>query len=256
MKYKFFLYFALAATLLVILYFLWPLPFWYLSSRIVLPAVEKTTDAAQAIASPVSILFRIDDLAKENKRLEEENAVLKSGLIKATEQTSICTLYSKEFASANQSEVAAIARVTGRTPRGQSQTLVVDKGGQDGVREGAAVMTSGYLVGRVKRVDSSSSEVLLISSYLSMVPAITGTGRQTGLVRGGLEGLFLIELPINAKIGESEAVLTSGLGGDFPPGLSIGALAQSPGIKKGPFRSLKIISPINFSSIEFISILK
>jgi len=256
MKYRFYLYFALAAVLLVVLYFLWPLPFWYLSSRIILPAIEKTTDAAQAITSPVSVLFRVDDLARENKKLAEENTVLRSELVKATEQTSICTLSSQEFSSTSHSDVAAIARVTGRTPRGQSQTLIIDKGSQDGVREGAPAIVSGYLVGRVKRVDSSSSEVLLISSYLSMVPAVTGTSRETGLVRGGLEGLSLIELPINAKVGENEAVLTSGLGGDFPPGLAIGTLAQTLGVKKGPFQSLKIESPVNFSSIEFISILK
>lgn len=256
MKRGFYLYFAVAFILIIILYEIWPVPFWFISREVILPAAQMSSDAAKIIASPFSVLANFNSLEKDNKKLTQENNQLRAELAKLSEQSHICSSATAEILSSSSYENAKVAKVVGRTPWGYRESLVVNAGQNDSIREGAAVLSNGYLVGRVKKVHSSQSEIELISSHVSLIPAILEKSRESGLIQGKLEGLSMIEVPTNANIEANEKVLTSGLGGDLPSGLLIGETLPIVGVKKGPFQTLKISSPINFSSIEFVSILK
>jgi rod shape-determining protein MreC len=146
--------------------------------------------------------------------------------------------------------------VIGRTPYSFNQSIVLDKGSTDGVKEGAAVISQGYLLGRIVVADPRKSEVRLIFSHLSRIPAMIESTHESGLVQGGLEGLILNDVSINAKISPGDKVETSGLGGDLPPGILIGTVSEILGIKGGLFQSAKIESQIKPTSIEVVSIIK
>ena len=256
MKKRFYFYFAAALILVVILYEIWPDPFWLVSRRVILPLAEKTTDGVKIMASPFSVIANFNALEEENKQLEAENNELRAALAKQKEQSHICASVTEEIKSSSAFSIASVAKVTGRTPRGYRESLIVDAGKQDSIREGAAVISNGYLVGKVKKVYDSQSEIELVTSHVSLIPAILEKSRESGLAQGGLEGLMLIDVPTNAKVEANEKVLTSGLGGDLPSGILVGATLPVVGVRKGPFQSVKISSPINYSAIEFVSILK
>lgn len=117
------------------------------------------------------------------------------------------------------------ARVIARDPHGWRDHIVIDKGTADGVYNNAAVLGQSSLIGRVTSASLSSSVVMLISDPQSSVSGrvqgnrsllvVEGTARTDGLIR-----FDCLESGDRVQVGD--LVITSGLGGVFPPGLPIG----------------------------------
>jgi len=247
----------LAIVLLVILYEIWPVPFWYLSKKVILPIGEKTSDVFAVLVSPFRFLGRISGLDGVNKNLQDENQALTAEVARLNDNIHLCSGINKE---ANLSRIQGygtiVASIVGRTPSSSSQTIIVNVGAKDQVKVGAAVLSSGYLIGQVKKVDNGQSEVHLIFSHDSLIPSVLEKTRETGLTQGGLEGLFLTEIPATTTVSVKDKVLTSGLGGDLPSGILIGETENV--VKQGDnlFQSIKLNSPIDVSSLEVVSIVK
>jgi rod shape-determining protein MreC len=247
----------LSILLLVILYEIWPLPFWYLSKNVILPAGEMTSDAANAAISPFRFLLNISNLDKENKQLVQQNEDLTAEVARLNENVHLCSAVNQEVnLSKIEGQSTVVARIVGRTPNSSNQIIIINAGTNDQVKEGAAVLSSGHLIGQVKKVDSNRSEVKLIFSHDSLVPAILEKTRETGLIQGGLEGLSLTEIPATANVAEQDRVLTSGLGGDLPAGILIGSTRGALKEKDNLFQSIKVLSPVGVSTLEVVSVVK
>lgn len=255
MKKGFLVRFILAVILLLILYEIWPLPFWLFARKVVLPVAHQTMVGVRIIGSPFELVAKINGLAKENKKLEEENQVLKSQSALAVEKAHICDSLAKETNTSRVGNFNLLpARILGRTPSSSNQIIIIDKGKNDGVVGGAAVLSNGYLIGVVSVSHDNQSEVKAITSHNSLVPAVLEKSRQSGLVQGGLEGLTLTEVPVSSELKEGENVLTSGLGSDLPEGIMIGKLKGKAIKTSGLFQSFKIDFPIQVSTLEVVSV--
>jgi rod shape-determining protein MreC len=107
-------------------------------------------------------------------------------------------------------------------------TLRVDKGSLDGIVSGAVVVSPEGLVGRVGAVTAHTSEVMLITDSSVKVACEIETldaVRPRGILLGGDEEALLIGYLRNAgEVLPRSRVLTSGLGGVFPKGLTVGTL--------------------------------
>lgn len=253
---NFFIKFFLGAFLVIILYKIWPFPFEVFARSVVLPSAYKIENIAKESMAPFRLIGKINGLDKENKRLREENQVLNAQVAQTQEKSQICLeLKGEAGASSSLGKELIPARIIGRTPEEFNRSIIVDSGSNSGVRQGAAVVSMGYLIGRVDKVLASQSEVFLITNHSSFVPAVLISSRETGLVQGGLEGLVLTEVPVNSKIAEGESVLTSGLGGDLPSGIPIGKVSEIQ--KSGSlFQTVGIEYPIQISKVEMVSIIK
>ena len=103
-------------------------------------------------------------------------------------------------------------------------TLVINKGSQDGIREGAPVLCHEGLVGRVWEVRNHHSIVLLLTDRHSAVGvALTEHEGVYGIVKGtGKRWCELIHLSKHVVPKKGEVLVTSGLGGVFPKGIPVG----------------------------------
>ncbi|MCX6809552.1 MAG: rod shape-determining protein MreC [Candidatus Berkelbacteria bacterium] len=256
MNKNFVLKFILTVGLLIILYLIWPLPFLWVSKTILLPPIEKIGNVLEASVSPFRTLSKISKLDKDSKQLDNENQALEAQIAKLTETNYLCKEVQAEESTLLGKFFTQTARVIGRTPFSFNQTIIVDKGSNDSIKEGAAVLSNGTFIGKVTKVDASRSEVRLITSHDSLIPTILEQSRQTGIVQGGLEGLTLSDVSVDGKISAGENILTSGLGGDLPAGILIGQVSQIIGVEGGLFQSAKVNFPVNISSIEVVSIIK
>lgn len=247
----------LAIALLVILYEIWPLPFWYFAKKVILPTGEKVSVGLSYLISPFRFIASISDLDQENKSLQEENKNLTAEVARLNESIHLCSAVNQEV---NLSRVTAremvFAKIIGRTPNTGSQIIVISIGANDGIKEGAAVLSSGYLIGQIKKIDANQSEVRLITSHDSLIPSILEKARETGLTQGGLEGLSLTEVPATTKVSQGDKVLTSGLGGDLPAGILIGKTEAALKERNNLFQSIKISTPVSISSLEVVSVVK
>jgi rod shape-determining protein MreC len=117
------------------------------------------------------------------------------------------------------------------------ERVLVDKGARDGIYVGQAVLDSGGVFGQVARVEELTSEVILASDPAHAIPVqINRNGLRTiALGTGDTSRLKLPYLPTSADVVVGDLLVTSGLGGGFPPGYPVGTVAT---VKRDPAQSL------------------
>lgn len=117
------------------------------------------------------------------------------------------------------------------------ERVLVDKGANDGVYVGQAVVDAGGVFGQVARVGQLTSEVILVSDAAHAIPVqINRNGLRTVAVgTGDTQRLKLPYLPTSADVVAGDLLVTSGLGGGFPAGYPVGTIAE---VKRDPAQSL------------------
>ena len=120
-------------------------------------------------------------------------------------------------------------RVIARDPSPFVQAITLDRGTDDGVKEGMTIITWRGVVGRVSRVSPTSCKVLLITDTSSSISGRiqSSESRVTGIIRGRPEGGLLMQrIPQEETLQTGETVVTSDFGGLMPEGLVIGQIVQ------------------------------
>ena len=199
-------------------------------------------------------LYHLSSLGQENQKLIRENLELQSELSVLKEAQHENEILKQElgFASTKGDLKLIPANIIGRSITGFLRTIIIDRGAKDGVKAGQAILSQGFLVGTVKEVYDNSSEVNLITNYSSLVPVILQDSRATGLLRGGLEGLTVEEIPLNIKVGKGDQVVTSGLGGEIPPGVLVGKVGDVIFHEGEIFQKATVDSPVQIYYLEFV----
>ena len=108
-----------------------------------------------------------------------------------------------------------------------SRLIRVDKGSLAGVRKGAVAVVPEGLVGRVTGVTPHTAEIALLTDPSVRVACAVGAGSEKvhGILSGGeADGLLIRYLGGAERLSTPSRVVTSGLGGVFPPDLEIGTL--------------------------------
>ena len=106
------------------------------------------------------------------------------------------------------------------------QRLVLDAGSGDGVRIGQAVIDAGGLMGQVIAATPTTATVLLITDPDHAVPVMVARSGVRLVVYGSgrSDALQAADVPLSADVRAGDVLLTSGMGGRFPPGFAIGTL--------------------------------
>lgn len=203
-------------------------------------------------------LFHLGSISSENQRLIQENLDLQSQLaiLKEVQHENEILKNEMGFLSRKGDLNLKSTSIIGRSSSGYLKTIVIDRGAKDSVQTGQAIISQGFLVGTVTRVLENSSEAILITDNNSLVPVVLQDSRGTGLLRGGLEGLTVEDIPLNIPINKNEPVVTSGLGGDIPPGISVGQVEEVVSHEGEIFQKVSVKSPIQIYFLEFVFVVQ
>ena len=111
-----------------------------------------------------------------------------------------------------------------------------------GLLGGEPVVTVRGLVGVVDQVESRQARVRLLRNENTPVSARVARSRVLGIVDWdpGASRLRITKVPLHADMVSGDTLLTSGLGGVFPPGLLLGVVSD---IEEPPDRLLKEATP-------------
>ncbi len=161
------------------------------------------------------------------------------------------------------------------------QTMRIGKGASDGIRQGDPVVVPEGVVGRISRTAPHSSEVLLLTDSNSRIACelevpSEGLGTVRGILYGGnarlsrpknsdkkndLSLLYVIE-PLQLRYLDREftppprtRIITSGLGGAFPRGLTVGYLLDSSMEPDGLTRRAEAVPAADLASLENVFVL-
>jgi rod shape-determining protein MreC len=108
------------------------------------------------------------------------------------------------------------------------QRFTIDRGLNDGVYVGQALLDANGVVGQIVRVELFTSEAVLISDADHALPvAVNRNGLRTIVVgTGDSSRLRLPYLTNSADIEEGDLLVSSGLGGVFPSGYPVGRVLE------------------------------
>jgi rod shape-determining protein MreC len=109
-----------------------------------------------------------------------------------------------------------------------SHQVILNRGLRDGVFVGQPVIDAFGLIGQVVRVDAISSRVILITDVNHSVPVQVNRNGVRSIISGigDVHKLKLLFVPDTADIVVGDLLVTSGLGGRFPPGFPVAEVTQ------------------------------
>lgn len=254
--YKLIIVVIVAALLVLIIYPLGVLPIKNAVSKIVYPLSNGLTGISDTLTNFFDKIKNIKNLSTANQSLQDENTSLKAQLDVLNELKHENNILREElgFVKSQSGSKLIPVQIVGRSSSGFLQTLKLNKGSVDGIKKDKPVISHGYLIGTISQVGENFSEVFLITNSNSLIPVVLQQGRGTGLLRGGLGGLIVDEIPLDSSIVVGEEVLTSGLGGDLPSAIPIGKVEKIISQESEIFQTVSIFAPINFNKLEVIFI--
>lgn len=168
-----------------------------------------------------------NELMLENSRLHAERLLTHARLQRyaalEAENARLRAMLEATAAVTDRLRVAEIMSVSSNPYR---HAIVIDKGQQDGVYDGQALIDADGVVGQVIETGLLSSQALLISDPDHAIPVeVNRNGLRTiAFGTGEYDRLELQYLPNNADIEVGDLLVSSGLGGTFPAGYPVGVV--------------------------------
>ena len=131
------------------------------------------------------------------------------------------------------------------------QSVLLNVGARDGIRDGWATMDGIGLVGRISGVGERTSRVILLTDSNSRIPVAVQPSGQKAILSGDnsmLPPLDFLEHPDQIQPGDR--VVTSGDGEVFPAGLLVGSVVL------GNDNRLRVTLKADYQRLEFLRVLR
>lgn len=269
-------------------------PFKNVALTVSAPVDSVVRDAASPLSDIYDGITDRGDLVRENERLREEVEILQAQLADQQEVLlRIAELEAAlDVKSTRPEDQLLVASVVARDPSPLKRSIAIDRGQGDGVDEGMVVLSrEGSLIGTVSHAfqdfawirlisdpDSavnaqvntttppSDTEVLTLGTPApsdgpdpSATPAPSGAAAPVpvhGVAKGDLRNELVLELlPPEAPIESGSLVVTSGLGGNYPPGILIGSITAVELRPQAPFKKAFVKPSAGLSGLDTVLVL-
>lgn len=175
------------------------------------------------------------------------------------------------YVSQTPSDLVACRVIARGEMTGWWRTLRVNRGAADGLRAPMPVISEHGLVGRIEQISRHTAEVLLISDASSRVSVRVQPSRTPGILEGASPRLGRLDLPelllpvatldvdflaLHDAIQEGNEVVTSGLGGIFPPGIRVGTITGISVDHSGLYRRARIMPAADLHRLDTLYVVR
>ncbi len=138
----------------------------------------------------------------------------------------------------------------------QPIAAVINKGSQDSIKIDQPVINRFGLVGKVVEVTPDFSTVALLTDPANPVSGRITDSRQIGIVRFSPDiGMYFDNLPADAEVNKDALIITSGLGGVYPSGLTIASVDTAFAVRGEIKKTVKLTPAVNFYEIDELYVL-
>lgn len=225
------------------------------------PAQVSATSITDSVADVIAFFLELRTLRQRNAELEQINSGLESEIFRLSEVERENGELRRFFQFAQERPGLAlrgaqiIGRVIGEESTNFLDFILLDLGQIHGIQVGMPVVTDQGLVGRVSQVNSSTSEVLLITDVNSAVQARLQSSGVTGIIRGAARGSLIMDfIQQGVDFSEGEIILTAGLGGRFPKGIPIGRVIEKRQRDVDIVQQAIVQPLVDFNSLELVAV--
>lgn len=267
-------------------------PFRNMTLTVSAPVESTIRDAASPLKDMYDGITDRGDIVRDNERLKEQVEVLQAQL--ADQQQALLRIQELQDAlnvkAQRPEDQLLVASVIAQDPSALKRAIAIDMGQADGVDEGMVVLSrNGSLIGTVSRAYQNFAWIRLVSDPDSAVnaevnvtalpsgsgvltpeapaegeepratPAPSGTPVPVsvrGVVQGDLrDDLVLDLLPPESAIAAGSLVVTSGLGGNYPPGILIGSITDVEQRPQAPFKKALVDPSTKLDGLDTVLVL-
>ena len=226
------------------------------------PVQWVATQMAGAVSSVVEEYVYLVDVQRENERLEQENAQLRRRLEKLDaldreNRRLRSLLVLREQLGGEEISARVIAKEI--SPLFHVVRVKLDRGQDDKVEPGMAVVTTEGLVGQISTAEGRYSNVMLTVDEGSAVDVVVGRTGSRGILRGTGERdnykSRIQYLSRGDEVREGDTVYTSGLGQRFPANVKVGKISKVERKDFGLYQLVEVTPAANFSRLDEVLIL-
>lgn len=218
---------------------------WF-SSRFV--AVQEFLTAPRDMAS----------LRQRNTELEADVSELQAQVIQLQQEVGETQILAAlvDFSRANPENSYKAAAVIGRDPSPFLQYVIINRGSNDGIQRGMPVVTNQGLVGRVDAVIADAARIQLITDPASNVNVRLQNAEVDASLIGSVTGDVTLDLiPQDVALESGDLVLTSGLGGGYPPDLIVGQVVNPRKREFDLFQQAAVQPVVDFNRLQIVLVI-
>jgi rod shape-determining protein MreC len=228
-------------------------PVRWLYDHTLAPAGTGLTTLGSSTSEALGNLGSVRNLARDNVRLERENADLRQKLAADAETRRDNELLRKQLGldvAGGPRQVAT--EVVSFQPDSYRQFVTINKGTNAGIKAGMAVLSEGVLVGTIADVQPTTARIMLVTDPEFKLTAKDQDTGAVGIVRGQLgSGLVMDKIGQTDTVKPGDTVTTSGLGGLVPAGLLIGQVESVNTRANVVFQVAQVDTELKVSRLRF-----
>ncbi len=197
-------------------------------------------------------------LRQRNAELEAEVSRLQGQVIELQQKVAETEILAAlvDFSRANPESTYKGAAVVGRDPSPFLHYVIINRGSNDGVLRGMPVVTNKGLIGRVDSVIADAARVQLLTDPASAINIRLQNADTDAVLIGSITGDLLLDMiSQEVTVEPGDVVLTSGLGGGYPPDLIIGQVLNVRKRDYELFQQATIQPAVDFSRLEIVLVI-
>jgi rod shape-determining protein MreC len=227
------------------------LAFVRLGVSVVLTPIEQALMLPSILMQRSKLYFSVQD------KLIAENAALNAKVMELAaghQQTALIRAERDYFGSLNEAnkrfgDRGVVAEIIRDARNPFVRKVIIDKGSSHSLRPGLAVIDGSGVIGQLTAVGVLTSEVSLSTEKSQSVPVmVLRNGLRAITVGNGRDGTIDIPfIPVGADIQASDVLVTSGIDGTYPAGLSVARVLT---VERNPAFQFAKISAIPVSGAE------
>jgi len=221
------------------------------------PFQKASTFVSKTIRGTFQQYVFLVNLEKENRMLKQKVAELQAEThqIKEMRLANDRLRHLLQFREKSSSSMIG-AEVIGQDPSSWFKSVTIDKGERDGVKRGMAVVSPTGIIGQILKTAPHYATVLLITDYNSAIDSIVQRTRAKAIVEGKGENQCQLKYLLRTEeVAVGDAVVTSGLGGNFPKGLMVGEIKKVDKKGHGVFQYAELVPSVDFTQIEEVFVI-
>jgi len=205
----------------------------------------------------ISQTARVKNIFAENRKLTEEIAA-QSVTIALLKEAALETerLQALIYLSNDLTYDLAVARVVAREPAYISRSAIIDVGKDNGVSAYMPVINSRGIVGKVVQSFGHMALVQLLIDPSNRTGVLLQRTREVGILETENGNDYFIRCRTHADVNKGDTVVTSGLGGVYPKGLTVGVVSKVGDIRDPLFKKVIVDLNVDFNHLEEVFVIR
>ena len=209
------------------------------------------------VYATLSQVSNFTSVYSENKRLRQELVETSTQLQMIREQ-SVENMRLRGLLGFAESSLYSLvpARVIATDPSHQDRSIVVTGGGEQGVEMFMPIVSEHGAVGKVVQVIGNMSLVQLLSDPSNRTSVMVNRSRAVGILQTENGRDFFVRLRNHDNVRAGDTIVTSGLGGIYPKGLSVGFVTAIDDRTNPLFKRAYLDFSVNFGKLEELFVMR